>query len=216
MGVIDPAAVVDRRFPSVALALACLLAAGCVHLPPMFRSRDALDPQEHVRLGSSYEAQGLRAEAVAQYEAAVRRDPACAEGWVALGNVAFTDGRLEAAESAFRTALKAAPHHPGACNNLAMTIMARGGSLAEAEALARDALGQPGALRPYILDTLANIRFRQRRYAEALDLVDQAEAATPADGALVRAQLKATRDGIQAAAGIRDHAPGQVAHPDKP
>lgn len=201
----------DSSGPGVIRLLAlAALTAGCVHLPASLRSRDALDSQEHVRLGSAYEAQGLRAEAVAQYEAAVRRDPACAEGWVALGNVAYADGRLEAAESSFRTALKAAPHHPGACNNLAMTIMARGGDLAEAEALAREALVRPGTLRPYILDTLANIQLRQRRYAEALDLVDQAETATPTDGALVRAQLKATRDAIQAAAGVREYAPGQV------
>ncbi|MDD5301829.1 MAG: tetratricopeptide repeat protein [Elusimicrobia bacterium] len=211
MDIIDRASAgVRRRFAPVALALAGLLAAGCVHLPPRLRSGDALDPQEHVRLGSSYEAQGLRAEAVAQYEAAVRRDPACTEGWLALGNIAFMEGRFESAETSFRTALIAAPHHPGVCNNLAMTILARGGSLAEAEALARDALSQPGTLRPYILDTLANIQLRQRRYAEALDLVDQAEASTPADGALVRAQLKTTRDSIQAAAGVREYAPGQV------
>lgn len=209
MDAIDQAARVARRFPSGALALACLLAAGCGHLPRSVRSGDALDPQEHVRLGGAYEAQGLRAEAVAQYEAAVLRDPACAEGWVALGNIDFRDGRFEAAEASYRKAVTASPRHPGACNNLAMTILARNGDLAEAEALARDALAQPGSLRPYILDTLANIQLRQRRYAEALDLVSQAETATPADELLVREQLKATRDSIQNAAGVRDHAPGQ-------
>ncbi|MCR4295070.1 MAG: hypothetical protein NUW21_06015, partial [Elusimicrobia bacterium] len=80
------------RFAPAALALAALLAAGCSHLPPVVRSRDALDPQEHVRLGTSYEAQGLRSDAVAQSEAAVRLDPGFAEGWLALGNVAFADG----------------------------------------------------------------------------------------------------------------------------
>jgi len=192
----------------LAPALAVLLASGCMHLPPMLRSRDALDPQEHVRLGSSYEAQGNRAEAIAQYEAAVASDPNLVEGWVALGNVAFTDGKLETAEVYFRKAVAAGPHHPAACNNLAMAILARGGNLKEAEALAREALGQAGPLRPYILDTLANIQLRQSRYAEALELVGQAEAATP-DDALVRAQLKATRDSILNAAKERDHAPGQ-------
>lgn len=210
MDITDPArAIVKRRFGPGALALAALLAAGCAHRPPPPRSSDALDSQEHVRLGSSYEAQGLRAEAIDQYEAAVRRDPAYTEGWLALGNVAYTDGRLEEAEKSFRIALKASPDHPGAANNLAMTILARGGSLVEAEALAREALGRPGTLRPYILDTLANIQLRQRRYAEALDLVDQAEAATPLEDRLVRDQLKATRDGIIAGAAVRDHAPGQ-------
>jgi tetratricopeptide (TPR) repeat protein len=202
----DPTAIVRRL---LAPALAALLASGCVHLPPLLRSKDALDPQEHVRLGSSYEAQGQRAEAVAQYEAAVARDPNFVEGWVALGNVAFTDGRLESAEIYFRKAVAAGPHNASACNNLAMAILARGGDLKEAEAFAREALGQAGPLRPYILDTLANIQLKQSRYAEALELVGQAEAATPEDGALVRAQLKATRDSIQNAAKKRDHAPGQ-------
>jgi tetratricopeptide (TPR) repeat protein len=203
---LDPAARVGGL---AALALAAALAAGCAHVPPFLRPRDALATQEHVRLGTSYEAQGLHAEAVAQYEAAVRVDPKCAEGWVALGNVAFTEGRLDAAETDFRKAVAVSPHHPGACNNLAMTILARNGDLSEAERLAQDALGQPGPLRPYILDTLANIQLRQARYAEALDFVGQAEAATPTDDRLVREQLKATRDGIQNAAKVRDHLPGQ-------
>ena len=82
--------------------------------------------------------------------------------------------------------------------------------LRRAEELARDALAQPGPLRPYILDTLAHIQLRQQRYSEALDLVEQAEKATPLENTLVREQLKATRDSIQAAAKPREHAPGQV------
>lgn len=183
-----------------AWALALLLAAGCSHLPPLTRrASDALDPREHVRLGESYEAQGMRPEAAAQYEAAVRRDPSFVEGWVALGNLAFADGRFAAAEKAFRRAVKAAPLNPAALNNLAMTIMAREGGLDEAEALVRRALAQPGELRPYALETLANIRLRQKRYEEARDLVYQAEEAAPADNALVLGQLRATRAAVLAA-----------------
>ena len=206
MVAIDQAALMRR---SLAPALVALLVSGCVHLPPLLRSRDALDPQEHARLGSSYEAQGQRAEAVAQYEAAVDLDPGFVDGWVALGNVAFTDGQLEKAEGYFRKAVAAGPHHAGACNNLAMTILARGGDLKEAESLATEALGQAGPLRPYILDTLANIQLKRSHYAEALEFVGQAEAAAPEDAALVRAQLKATRDAIMNATKARDHAPGQ-------
>ena len=200
MGIIDPAsAAVKRLFAPGTLALAGLLTA-CAHLPPLIASRDALAPEEHIRLGTSYEAQGLRAEALAQYQAAVRRDPACAEGWLALGNIAFTDGRLNEAETSFRKALKASPHHPGASNNLAMVALARGSGLPEAEALAQDALRQGGPLRPYILDTLANIYLRERRYADAAAAIDQAEAAAPPDSLPVRAQLLSTRDSIKAAA----------------
>lgn len=210
MGIIDSAsAAVGRRFAPGALALAGLLAA-CAHLPPLIDSRDALAPEEHVRLGTSYEAQGLRAEALAQYEAAVRRDPACAEGWLALGNIAFTDGRLKEAETSFRKALRASPHHPGASNNLAMAILARNGSLPEAEALTQDALEHAGPLWPYIMDTLANIYLRQGRYADAAAAIDQAEAATSPDSRLVRDQLLATRNGIKAAAAAHDRAPAEL------
>ncbi len=200
--------------PAAILGLACALAAGCGHLPPVIRSGDALDPQEHVRLGGTYEAQGLQAEAVAQYEASVLRDPACTEGWIALGNIDFRAGRFAEAETSFRKAVRTEPRHPGACNNLAMTILARGGDLEEAEALARGALAAPGPLRPYILDTLANIQLKRAHYAEALDLIGQAETATPEADRLVREQLKTTRDAIQASASVRDHAPGQS--PRKP
>lgn len=200
----------NRRSPFRVIIPACLLLCACGHLPPLIRSKDALDPQEHVRLGGAYEAQGQRAQAVAQYEAAVRRDPTFAEGWLALGNSAYADGRFKDAERSYRTALKVSPHHSGARNNLAMAILAQGGSLAEAEALAREALVDPGELRPYILDTLANIQLRQQRYAEALDLVGQAEAATPAEERRVLEQLKMTRDAIQAAAAAGEHAPGLI------
>lgn len=200
MGIIDlTSAAVGRRGAQgvFALALAGLL-AGCARAPLRVASRDALAPEEHVRLGTAYEAQGLRAEAIGQYEAAVRRDPACAECWLALGNIAFTEGRLEEAEASFRKALKASPHHPGAANNLAMVTLARNGSLPEAEALAQDALLNAGPLRPYILDTLANIFLRERRCAEASAAIDQAEAETPAENRPVRDQLLETRRNIGA------------------
>lgn len=85
------------------------------------------------------------------------RGPDGPEGWVAFGNAAFEEGRLEEAEFAFRTALGGAPFHAGAANNLAMTLLARRGDLREAANLAAGALSRAGSLRPYILDTLAQI-----------------------------------------------------------
>jgi Tfp pilus assembly protein PilF len=201
MGLIDPAsALIVRRFAW--LALACLL-AGCAHISRVAGYRDALGPQEHLRLGASYEAQGLRQEASGQYRLAVKGDPGLAEGWLALGNMEFTDGRLEEAGADFRKALKASPHRAGASNNLAMVALAGNGSLAEAEALAQDALLTAGALRPYVLDTLANIYLRERRYAEAEAAVAQAEAATPPENSAVRGQLLETRKSIGAARALR-------------
>ncbi|MDD5209140.1 MAG: tetratricopeptide repeat protein [Elusimicrobiales bacterium] len=180
---------------ALALALACLL-AGCAGLPRPAAYRDALSPEEHARLGTAYEAQGLRQEALKQYQAAVRGGPKCAECWLALGNYEFTDGRFGEAGAAFRKALKAAPQHSGAANNLAMTLLADNGSLTEAEALGLQALQNAGALRPYVLDTLANIFLRQGRCAEAAAAIDKAEAGTPADNGPVRGQLLETRNNI--------------------
>ena len=179
------------------LALAALL-AGCAGPARLVRGGDPLSPEEHARLGAAYESRGLHADALKQYKAAVRRDPGCAECWLALGNGEYSAGRLKEAQAAFRKALKASPGHPGAANNLAMTLLA-GGRLAEAEALARGALVNAGELRPYVLDTLANIALKAGRHAEASALLDQAEAETPAKSGDVRARLLETRAGIAAA-----------------
>ena len=48
----------------------------------------------------------------------------------------------------------------------------------------------------------------------ALDFEGRAEEATPAGDRAVHEQLRATRDSIQSAAKLRDHAPGQ--EPRKP
>lgn len=94
------------------------------------------------------------------------RGPDEPEGWVAFGNAAFEEGRLEEAEFAFRTALEGTPLHAGAANNLAMTILSRGGDLSEAASLAEGALSRAGALRPHVLDTLAQIAAAARAGAE--------------------------------------------------
>lgn len=201
MGVTDTASTaLAGSFAARALALVLAgLLAGCAGLPRQAGYRDALSPEEHLRLGAAYEAQSLRPEALKQYQAAVSGDKGCAECWLALGNYEFTDGRFKEAGAAFRKALKAAPRHSGAANNLAMTLLANKGSLAEAEALARQALPNAGALKPYVLDTLANVLLRQGRYAEAAAAIDEAEAGTHADNVPVRGQLLETRNNIDSA-----------------
>lgn len=174
------------------LALAALL-AGCAGPARLVRGRDPLSPAEHARLGAAYEAQGLRAEAKSEYRTAARRDPGCAECWLALGNSEFNDGRLKEAEAAYRRALRAVPAHAGAANNLAMTLLEGGDRLAEAEKLARGALPNAGELRPYVLDTLANILLRTGRPAEAAALLDQAQAETPEQDTAVLARLNETK-----------------------
>lgn len=143
------------------LAATLATAAGCAPLPKVFRDRDPLTADEHARLGAAYEAQGEKKDAAAQYLRAVVLDRRHEGAWMALGNRAFEDGDFAKARRCYLRVLKFAPRHPGASNNLAMVYLAQNRRLDEAEALARAALAQEGPLRPYILDTLAQIEMRQ-------------------------------------------------------
>jgi tetratricopeptide (TPR) repeat protein len=160
MGPIDLAARALKK--SRLFVLAGALCA-CAHLRTLTAATDALSPGEHMTLGASYETQGLKKEAAAQYEAAAKMDSADPEAEVALGNLAFADGDFKSAETRYLRALKRSPRHAGAENNLAMTYLSEGIKLDEAEKLAQEALDQGGPLRPYILDTLASIRLRRSR-----------------------------------------------------
>jgi len=147
-----------RRLLAVALAAAL---AGCAPLPKVFLERDPLSADEHARLGAAYEAQGEKKDADAQYLRAVAMDRRHEGAWMALGNRAFEDGDLDKARRCYRRVLKLSPRHAGASNNLAMVYLTQNRRLDEAEALARDALAQEGPLKPYILDTLAQIERRR-------------------------------------------------------
>lgn len=144
----------------LALALAAAL-AGCAGLPKVFAEPDPLTADEHARLGAAYEEQGEKKAADAQYLRAVASDRRHLGAWMAMGNRAFEDGDLEKARRCYRRVLGLAPRHPGASNNLAMVYLAQGRRLDEAEALAKDALAADGPMKPYALDTLAQIERRR-------------------------------------------------------
>lgn len=177
----------------IAPAVLAGLLAGCGHLPVLIAPRDPLSAEEHAGLGAAYEAQGLRREAVEQYQAALKKDPAYVPAWMAFGNASFEAGELKKAERSFRRVLKLSPRHPGAANNLAMAYLARNKRLDEAERLAQEALAQDGPLKPYILDTLAHIYLRQKRYPEAADALDRAQAAARPENEAVGKRLRQTR-----------------------
>ena len=178
--------------PGLAAVVFAGLALGCAHRPATV-ARDRLDAVEHAELGAAYERRGLRNEAAAQYRAAAALDSKYAEAWLGLGNIAFQEGHLVRAEKLFRRALKAAPQHAGVANSLANILLTRHRHLDEAEALVKQALLQDGQMTPVLLDTLANIYVRQQRYADALALLDQAEAGSPPRAARYRDSLAQTR-----------------------
>ncbi len=187
--------------------LFAVLLSGCGHLPVLIVPRDPLSTEEHARLGATYEAQGLQKEAEAQYVAALEKDSDYVPALMAAGNAAFASGDLKSAARLFRRVLKLSPDYARAQNNLAMTYLAQNKDLDEAELLAQKAAALDGPLKPYFLDTLANVYLRQKRYTEAQAALEQAQAVTPADNDTVRKQLLVTRALLDTAQRPQPHAP---------
>jgi Tfp pilus assembly protein PilF len=151
---------------------------GCVSMPKRAPGADTLTAEQRLQLGRAYEAEGLKADARKQYGLAAGKKRDNVPALMAQGNLAFSGGDLKSAEKAFRRALKLEPAHPGANNNLAMVYLARDQTDA-AEKRLKLALQDMGPLRPYVLDTLASLRLRQGRTAEAAAALDEAQALAP-------------------------------------
>lgn len=177
-----------------ALACAAVLCA-CAQVPRA--GRDPLTAEEHMRLGASYEDQGLRPEAEKEYAAALRRQRDYIPALIALGNLSFEDGALVDAEIYYRKVLAVDPDHPSANNNLAVVYLTRGSRIDTAEQLALRALKGAGALKPYVLDTLAHIYMREGKPALAKAALDEADAATPEDSAFLRRRLAQSREQLE-------------------
>lgn len=172
-----------------------LLLTGCA------TAKDALTADEHMRLGASYEEQGLRGQASREYGAALRRQPASLAALMALGNLAFQRGELVEAEIYYRQVLRHVPDHAGANNNLAMVFLVRGSRLEVAENHAKTALKQAGPFRPYVLDTLANVYMRAGRLEEARAALDEADQGCGEGESLLRRHLTQSRQKLAAFAG---------------
>lgn len=113
----------------------------------------------HHARGGELATQGRQEEAEKEYEAALKIAPGFADCHYNLGLLARRRGDLERAEREYRSALDT--YHPeetllsaDAMNNLADTLVARGGDASEAVQLAREAISVRGERASY-LDTLA-------------------------------------------------------------
>lgn len=115
--------------------------SGCSRLVVL---NDPLTAVEHNDLGVAYERGGDHELAGRQYRRALRIDSRLALARVNLGNLAAARGHWEAAERCYRRALLDQPGHIDARNNLAFVLLKRGGSLDEAEWLARSAVALAG------------------------------------------------------------------------
>lgn len=169
---------------------------GCSALPQLVRHRDPLSAEEHVRLGASYEAQGLQEEAVDQYKTALQLQKNSIPALMAWGNLAFAKRDWKNAQACYRRILRLDPTHAGANNNLAMVYVSMGTHLDIAEHCAQTALTQGGPLKPYVLDTLATIFIKENRSTEARKALDDALAAAPEGNKPLRDQLSKTRESL--------------------
>ncbi len=140
-----------------ALVLAAFCCAGCA-LPRVAILDDPLSPEEHLKLGMAYEAKEPE-RALEEYRHAARKIPLA---HLYLGNTLFGLKRLKEAEAEYREAARLMPDNAEALNNLAWALLTRGGSLPEAEELARKAVALDPK-RPAFVDTLAAVRAARAR-----------------------------------------------------
>jgi len=106
----------------------------------------------HINLGMLHYQEGRPERAVAEYEAALRIDPADAEARDDLGIALAAAGRTEEALAEFAESLRLAPDDPKTHNNLANTLAGQGRT---AEALAEYA--QAVRLEPRYADAHNNL-----------------------------------------------------------
>ncbi|MDW7710891.1 MAG: M48 family metalloprotease [Deferrisomatales bacterium] len=111
----------------------------------------------------------------------VSQAPEDASSWFLLGSLYQEVGKESQAESAYLEALRLSPRHPQALNNLAWLYVTsrEPGRYRPERALALAELAAATSRSPYILDTLAEARWRTYDRQGALEAIDEALARNP-------------------------------------
>jgi tetratricopeptide (TPR) repeat protein len=167
--------------------------SSCSGLPHVLVPTDPLTAEEHVKLGAIYAGEALREEAQREFEAALNQKPDFVPALIGLGNLSFEKEKYEKAEQYYARALEVVPGHPGASNNLAAIYVEQDRRLEEAEQLGLQALAAGGALKPYILHTLAAVYVKQGRYLDARGKLDEADAIVLPNQVALRDQITKSR-----------------------
>ncbi len=119
-------------------------------------------------------------------ESAVARNPGIEEAWYSLGRVRYTNQQFQRALDAFDRALALEPGDVRAINNKGLALDALNRTeeaiAAYRQALSRQTLESPQAEQPMI--NLATALIRRGDTAEALPLLQRAEAVAPASPAV--------------------------------
>jgi len=142
--------------------------AGGWHLAacPPERVAWPLSAEGHNDLGLLLERQGKLADAVAEYQRAIKADPGKPVFHFNLGNVLAASGDAPGAERAYRKAIAIRPAFADAHNNLA-SVLLDVGRCHEAYRVARRAVEIDGPRAAYYLDTLGRVLVALKSYDAA-------------------------------------------------
>lgn len=127
-----------KKVASIVLSFLCIsfINYGC-SIPKIVILKDPLSPEEHLKLGLSYEKKGLIEEAKKHYEEASKTD---ARGFLMLGNLYFNQEQYDKAERYYREAISKNKNLADALNNLAWLYYLERKNLEEAEILILQAI----------------------------------------------------------------------------
>lgn len=136
----------------------------------------AIDPQNiliHKSLGQVYLQQKKLSDAEKTYRFILELAPSDSEAYFYLGNIYEEQGKRNEAIEEFKTALKFNPDYPDALNSLGYLYAEESINLEEAEEMLKKALIYEPQNGAYI-DSLGWIHFKQGRYEEAIQELEQA------------------------------------------
>ena len=159
------------------VALAVVLCACAATLPP---ANDPLSAEEHLRLGSIYEAKGSPALALAEYGKAINIDDTNAGARFSAGNIELADRNFIEAAKHYRKAIELKPAEAAYHNNLGWVYMETG-DMTKARAQVKEALALDPAHGYVYLDTLGVIATRANAYKEAGQYFNEAAKSVPVD-----------------------------------
>jgi tetratricopeptide (TPR) repeat protein len=142
---------------------------------PPDRAAWSLRAEEYLSRGRYYESLNQLAEAEDDLDRAAEMNPSDSAVYVSLANVERKRGHRDEALAMYRKALDVREDDARAMNNLAYMLAEEDGGLAEAEALARNALLLEPT-NPRTMDTLGVVQSRQGRHDKAAHFFEQAMA----------------------------------------
>ena len=175
----------------VALASLVALAGGCTTAAPAPGTAEAVEPAMstseraavHDQRGDALFNQGALAEAMGEYQEAVRLEPTNASSWLQLGQTYEQMGREEDALHSLETGLDADPGNAGILNHLGWlyaTAETQGvRDPAKALAYAQRAVEASNAGDANFLDTLAEAYYANQQFDAAIETEERALELAP-------------------------------------